>query len=719
MQYLADEMRLLDLLLLRQLHLRQKSAVDHTSAGGFFISKEEVISLLDHSGAAAPDCSDDPDIAAIDRLIAELKAGINDHLSSHMDDHVNFPFLRMARTFGLDDFEAGVVIMAFAFETDKKYEKIHAYFNDDMTKKMPSVSTALDVLYSDNNWKLNGRRHFSPDSPLLCFNLIHFVDDHSENSFMTRRFRLDERINRFIAGDNGLHESLVNIAGLYSPCGEMRALNPRTDVKERIIHIFMDRMKANTGRPVFWLFGKAKEEKKTVVTAVCEEVRLPVITADLDDVCLESDHRAVMKNIFREAALQSAIVFLEGGDRLYGSDEKSGSLRSSLLKTLRQLSWITFISAEILWMPDNTDVAYRWYPMEFKLPGYAERKRIWTESLNGNGSISESDIDMLSGRFNFSEGRIKNAAFYARQQASNGDKITLDHIYKACRVQSGHGLSAHAAKVDPHYKWDDIILPEDKKRHLKEISSHIKHRHLVYFTWGFEKKLALGRGLNILFSGPSGTGKTMASGIIANELCLDLYKIDLSLVVSKYIGETEKNLSRIFLAAESSSAILFFDEADALFGKRSEVKDSHDRYANIETGYLLQKMEEHEGIVILATNLRNNMDEAFVRRLHFTVEFPFPDKRQRELIWENIFPEGAPVSSDVDFGFLAEKLKLAGGNIRNIALTAAFYAAEELSDIQMRHIILSAKREYEKMGKLCVKGDFGDYYDFIEKEAKA
>ena len=221
------------------------------------------------------------------------------------------------------------------------------------------------------------------------------------------------------------------------------------------------------------------------------------------------------------------------------------------------------------------------------------------------------------------------------------------------------------------------------------------------------------------FQDTSGTGKTMAAEIMANELMLELYKIDLSQIVSKYIGETEKNLSKIFHEAETSNAILFFDEADALFGKRSEVKDAHDRYANIEVGYLLQKMEEYEGITILATNLKKNIDEAFVRRMRFIVDFPVPDEKQREQIWRIIFPAATPVSKEMDYGYLSERLEITGGNIKNIALSAAFYAARESSErnsnINMRHTMLAAKRELQKMGKLCMKEDFGEYYEFMEE----
>ncbi len=250
---------------------------------------------------------------------------------------------------------------------------------------------------------------------------------------------------------------------------------------------------------------------------------------------------------------------------------------------------------------------------------------------------------------------------------------------------------------------------------LQELCDQARYRHVVYNQWGFARKLPAGTGLSALFSGPPGTGKSMAAGIIAATLGLDLYTIDLSRVVSKYIGETEKNLQAVFTAAEHSNAILFFDEADALFGKRSQVKDAHDRYANIEIGYLLQQMEEYDGIALLATNLRANMDEAFMRRLKFSIEFPFPDESSRLRIWQDLFPVQAPLRADIDFSFLARQFKLAGGNIKNIVLNASFLAAARHESIGMRHMILATHREYQKMGKMSLEGEFGQYHGIIKE----
>ena len=293
-------------------------------------------------------------------------------------------------------------------------------------------------------------------------------------------------------------------------------------------------------------------------------------------------------------------------------------------------------------------------------------------------------------------------------------RVTIEDLYAAARSQSTPILNDLARKITPHYTWNDIVLPPDTQQHLIEMCAYVEHRHIVYDKWGFEKKLALGKGLMALFAGDSGTGKTMAADILAGALGLDLYKIDLSGVVSKYIGETEKNLNSIFQEAQSSNAILFFDEADALFGKRSEVKDAHDRYANIETAYLLQKMEEYEGVVILATNLKMNLDEAFMRRMHFVVDFPLPEEDDRRRIWQSMLPAELPLSPDVDLDFMARKFKIAGAHIRNIALSAAFLAAADGQVVTMAHLIQATRREFQKVGRLITNSDFEQYFDLVK-----
>lgn len=656
--YSFDALTLLNLRLLKELRIRQKM-VGNRDSRGLFISEEEVVSTLNSFYEVEGSHDDVQEIESIDNLIDEVRRNITRKVSNTKNIE-RFPMPVLARIFGLMPFELDILIMALAPEIDARYDRIYAYFNDDLTKKAPSVCLALDILFNQAKDKLNSLQIFSSQAPLLHFQLIHWVDDHEVHSFLNRRFILDERIRRFILGDNGPDEDLSGIVEIYYPDGAIPNVNSRMDVQEQVNRLIMRAPDKEAGKPVLWLYGAAQEEKKAAARAICNEIELPLFSVDLADIFYQPERPSVIRSLFREAALQTALVFLKGGDLLLSEDEKSHFLKRTLFKTLNEMSWITFISAEGLWMPEESAGKYQWFPFEFKRPGYAE-----------------------------------------------------DGIDKIGNLPFNQKPSIYSTRVTPHYTWADIVLPEDKERQLREICNYVKHKHLVYDIWGFAKKLALGKGLNILFSGPSGTGKTMAADIIAAELKLDLYKIDLSSVVSKYIGETEKNLNRIFGEVASSRVILFFDEADALFGKRSEVKDAHDRYANIETNYLLQKMEEHESIVILATNFSKNLDDAFLRRMHLAVEFPFPDEKQREQIWRKIFPESAPLSKDLDYRFLAEKFMLTGGNIKNIALTAAIYAAEDSGDIEMRHIIMAVKREFQKMGKLCLKADFGEYYELL------
>jgi SpoVK/Ycf46/Vps4 family AAA+-type ATPase len=281
-----------------------------------------------------------------------------------------------------------------------------------------------------------------------------------------------------------------------------------------------------------------------------------------------------------------------------------------------------------------------------------------------------------------------------------GSATPLQRLAPAAKAEASTTLGRLGQEVPPRFGWDDIVLPESVREVLCEIVLRVRHEPLVFGEWGFTSRHARSRSLSALFTGPSGTGKTMAAEVIANALGLSLFRVDLSAVVSKYIGETEKNLAQIFNDASSASAVLFFDEADALFGKRSEVRDSHDRYANIEVSYLLQRLEDYDGIVILASNLRQNLDEAFVRRLHLTADFPFPDVPARLEIWRRTLPAALPLADDVDLPALARRFRLSGGNIRNACVTAAFLAAGDGVPVSMSHLLRAVRREHQKMGKL-------------------
>jgi SpoVK/Ycf46/Vps4 family AAA+-type ATPase len=341
------------------------------------------------------------------------------------------------------------------------------------------------------------------------------------------------------------------------------------------------------------------------------------------------------------------------------------------------------------------------------------RRRIWQRLLADRGvDVASEDLDALAGRFRLGPLQISDAVATAVASAGRRTGGALAEpvraeLFAAARGQSGHGLTRLARRIEPACAWDDLVLPPDSLAQLHDLCQRVALRERVLTEWGFQQALSRGRGTTALFTGPPGTGKTMAAEVIARDLALDLFAIDLSTVISKYIGETEKNLERVFSAAADADAILFFDEADALFGKRSEVRDSHDRYANIEISYLLQRMEQYEGLAILATNLRQHIDDAFTRRLQFVVDFPFPDEVRRRRIWDLSFPAAAPVDPDLDTEQLARAFRLSGGNIRNVALHAAYLAAAAGSAIGRPHILEAIRREHQKMGNVLSDSELG------------
>jgi SpoVK/Ycf46/Vps4 family AAA+-type ATPase len=346
-----------------------------------------------------------------------------------------------------------------------------------------------------------------------------------------------------------------------------------------------------------------------------------------------------------------------------------------------------------------------------------DRVRLWRSQVDGQ--LPSDAVAELATRYRLVEDadiRAVTSEAQSRAELRGATSVELDDVRDAARTIATPPLEGLARHIEPKYSWDDIVLPPDGHAQLREMCSRARHQLTVLETWGYGRKHARRRGTTALFAGPPGTGKTMAAEIVAGSLGLDLYRIDLAAVVSKYIGETEKNLERIFRAADQGDAVLLFDEADAIFGKRSEVRDARDRYANVEVAYLLQRLETYEGLAVLTTNLRGNIDEAFVRRLDCVLEFPLPEEAERLQIWRRALPSEAPVAEDADLAFLARKFKLAGGHIRNIALTAAFLAAEDDTAIGMKHLARATRREYQKLGKLVAESDFEQHYSLLKSD---
>ncbi|MCX9010218.1 MAG: ATP-binding protein [Candidatus Methanoperedens sp.] len=709
LEHLLDELRRVDLIIhsrIERWRSEQRTEIDDLR--GLYISEDEVDAILQTpSGELEKGIYPDPVSERIEAAAGEINRKKAESLKQGKELRLHI----LSELFHLNAFEIDILLICLASELELRYEKLYSYLQDDVTKKRPSVDLVINLLCSSLEEKFRARRCFSPAAPLIKSRIIYLSGD-SHLPLLSRHIKVDERIISFLLGADEVDQSIRDFSTIIEPKRFFEEIISADDTKDALPGL----IKRQSGKkiPMFFFHGPYGTGKKMTAEAVCRELGLSLLVVD-SKYLKGSEASENLKLVIREALLQKSSVYLEGFDFLVGKDTEAGVNAVNLIRELDNFpNWI-FLSGELPWDPPGLLNNHSFISLAFHVPSFELRKRLWSSFLKGNG---DADIAVLASKFKFSGGQIKDAIStavnIAMVKTPIGPKLSMEDLYSGCKAQSNRNLVSFARKIEPRYTWDEIILPGDIKEHLKEVSGYIKYKGTVYTDWGFDKKLSLGKGLNVLFSGPSGTGKTMAAEIIARDAELDLYKIDLSGVVSKYIGETEKNLKNIFKEAETSNAILFFDEADALFGKRSEVRDSHDRYANIEINYLLQKMEEYEGIVILATNFSNNIDEAFLRRMHFKIDFPSPDEELREKIWKNIFPKEMPFGDDIDYSFLS-KFKITGGNIKNIALSAAFLAAGDSCAVKMEHIILGTRREFQKMGKLCIPEDFGEYYEIVRE----
>ncbi|HYX31387.1 MAG TPA: ATP-binding protein, partial [Pyrinomonadaceae bacterium] len=536
--------------------------------------------------------------------------------------------------------------------------------------------------------------------------ILHLKPDPNqvEPPLLAHYLKLDEAVTRHLLGGLPFSATLADACDMLSPAGH-RADSISEGTREAL-QTLAEQALAEGESITFFFEGPDGSEKETAAEALARSLGIDMLRVRVDRIATGA-RDDFWRQIIRHAELTGALLYIRLADE---STRPEGARPEEILEALGRFSGISILAGSCR-PRTGSAVAPPIVSVTFDSLGFAARQNLWQHQLECYGmSLSSEELEFLSARFSLTASQIRQAVstaivnerwrFLAQSPSRDygSSQPTVNDLAAAARAQSGHELLNLARKIEPRYGWADIVLPADQMAQLDEICAQAKLRHVVYDAWGFDRKLSLGKGLNVLFCGPPGTGKTMAAEVISTELSLDLYRIDLSQVVNKYIGETEKNLDRIFRAAENSNAILFFDEADALFGKRSQVRDSHDRYANIEISYLLQKMEEYLGISILATNLRQNLDEAFVRRLHAIVEFPFPDEEHRRKIWQNVFPKEAPVQEDICFDVLAREIRLAGGNIKNMALAAAFSAAAMNRDIGMDELMHAAYREHQKIG---------------------
>jgi DNA polymerase III delta prime subunit len=589
---------------------------------------------------------------------------------------------------------------------------------NDVNRKRPTLDLMLSLFTDSPAERLRLAAALSSDGTLVRNVLVESLDDPQNRlqSTLARPLRTDQRIADYLLDRPAIDSRLRPFASFIEPCNRLADLMLPHELFEALANI----VPAFGAEGAILLFrGPDGVGKRTAATALSAALHRSLLVADLRQAVLSPFPLSeTLARLNREAALHAANLFLANADSLLSEKGQAAPHLAALESALSPARRMIFLGSESAAPEWKIRAESPLLSFDFPVPAFEHRVRFWQEAIHQTG-IASPDVGTaaLANKFVLTGGAIhsacRDAALAARLDSPAAPSLRMCGLQASARAQSNHGLGRLAQKVEARQQWSDLVLPARAMQQLRAVSSAHKYRHIVYSRWGFEQRLALGKGLNVLFWGPSGTGKTMAAGVLARDLGLDIYKIDLSSVVSKYIGETEKQLSQLFREAQASNAILFFDEADALFGKRSEVKDAHDRYANVETAYLLQKMEEYDGIVILTTNFRKNMDDAFARRMHHVVEFPFSDSAQRLRIWKGLIRPGVPLASDVDFCFLARQFELAGGNIRNIVLAAAFLAAEQGRAICMEHFIAATAGEMLKMGKIPSKSDFREYLDSV------
>ena len=708
-EHLQAELDYLQLLLHRQvLRLRAASLLREDQFRGLYISDEEVDAILLRPPAGdqqSPPANSGPTLRGLALSIASAEMEIASRLEASRAAGINIPLLRLARLFDLSPFEQLVVLITIAPEVDTRFEALYSYVQNDITRKRPTPDLISKLFCSSIQECGAMRALLSASAKLLSVPLLRFGAEppDREPTFLSRPLHAEQRIVGFLLEQNEIDERLRPFASIKSSARSFADLHFPESLAIDLQNA--SRSLAAQGGLIF-LHGPRGCGKQTAAEAISLDQHRPVISAHLDQ--LASDQLPLplaLRLLQREALLQGSNLLLNSPDLPWGSDPAAHQKKTAFFQSLDPKAFLIFVFSRT--QMSLADISAKCTSLSFTIPppGYADRALLWREAIEAMEHPISPDVDIaaLANKFLLTGGEIHSICREAAGRANlrkSGEPVSLADIEAAARGQSNQGLLRLAQKVNCVHDWSDLVLPARSVRQLREVCVSEKYRHVVYSQWGYDRRLALGKGLNALFSGPSGTGKTMAAGIIARALALDLYKIDLSSVVSKYIGETEKQLSQIFHEAGSSNAILFFDEADALFGKRSEVKDAHDRYANVEVAYLLQKMEEYEGIVILATNFRRNLDDAFTRRMHHIVEFPFPDADLREQIWKRHVPPGAPLAADINFGFLARQFELSGGNIRNVALAAAFLAAESGGEICMEHFVRATAREFQKLGRM-------------------
>jgi hypothetical protein len=636
---------------------------------GLYLSDEAVDRLLQPAGTPPPLPSGDRD--RVERAC---------DLAQRNGEPVRLR--QLARAAGLTDLDVEFLVAALTPDLDSRFERLYGYLNDDVTRRRATIGLVLELAGVPGT-SAAARARLAPGAPLLDHQLV--VLDDASCPFLTRSLRVPDRVTSHLLGDDACDPGLADVLCQLRPYDGQVAT----------------RLAAALGKDVrlVYIRDRGRRSAAAAAAAALRESGRPVLGLDFGRASpAEADGLAVIAG--REALLR-------GAGLVAGPVEGLADLSVTALRRLSELPVPVLLHGDATWDP-------RWSPQvpwQVDAPALstADRSRIWRSELDGAGESAPAPAHLLLGPEQIA--RAVRAARLSGLAADPPDGPVA--LLRGAREQNAAGLERMARRIEPAVDWPDLVLPAAVTGQLRELAARARHRDQVLTDWRMRPGGGRGRGITALFAGDSGTGKTMSAEVIAGELGLDLYTVDLATVVDKYIGETEKNLERIFAEAGGVNAVLLFDEADAVFGKRSEVRDAHDRYANTESAYLLQRMESFDGLAVLATNLRANIDEAFTRRLDAIVDFPVPDAEHRRALWDRCLGPYVPRGDDLDLDFCARAFEFSGGAIRSVVVTAAYLAAERTGPVGMAEVIAAVRREYKKLGRLLVEREFGPYYQLV------
>jgi hypothetical protein len=621
---------------------------------------------------------------------------------------VRLPLIDLCEHLELDAVSVGILILALAPHIDRHYERVYGWLQGDPARTAPRLDLALQVFGGAPAERLALRDLLRPDARLLQSGFVRLVDppEGPAASDLARVLWVSPRLLRF----------LTELPGAEPEVEAARALLPLPRPTASLLSA-LGRFAAVWKRrerpgPVGVLRSEDPAAALASAAVIAERVGAPALLIDLarPGASRHAVERVIEASL-DEARLLGALVAISGFDDL-ADPAREAALGAAVAQLSRFDGPCLLIAREA---PDLRHELRRRpvLVLDAPLPEAEERAALWAEHL-AHRPDTQQILPEVARLYRLGSGQIRDAARMV-EALDGAEGPSPSHLRTASQAQSRHGLGQLAQRVPAWGSWEDLVLPPPSLRRLRSIVDHVRHRDTVFGVWGFSAKVAAWRGVTVMFAGPPGTGKTLSASLIAQALGLPLFRIDLAGVVSKYIGETEKNLDRVFRAAYRSNAVLFFDEADALFGKRTEVKDAHDRYANVETSYLLQKLETFDGLSVLATNLKKNIDAAFMRRIDVLVDFPFPSVESRLRLWKALLPREMPVGADLDLEFLADRFELSGGHIKNAVQAAALTAAAEGRPVEMKHLVQGVRWEMQKQGKLAAAAEFGPYAGLLDE----